>query len=1151
MKQDLFDNPGAGSRKHGFALVIALSLMVFTLLLLLAIVSLVKVETHSVEISTERIKAGQNALLGAYIALGELQMAAGPDQRVTASGQLHPGTHETKHKYTTVWDAAAPVLPGALAAPTPIAWLASGADHASFDPAATTENRWFELVPSLRHPAVRAYPVEIKSRDIVAAKGSFSWWVGDEGVKAKVNLVEDETLIDRAANEEHLRVTARNGIEALDGIDGAIYPYHENDGDLFRKDLRKSFTTGQLSTLDSRLGSAVKNRYHDLTLQSRSLLTDTRNGGLKQDLTYLLSNGSGNKQTGSIFTGTRYEKVVPPAYNRITWEQLRSYYELSNEIHAETIEARPQTATQYGVAPVLAMLHLNFGITVKPSSLNTPEDSAQQPAERSYTLHHHIRPWFVLANPYNLRLQAKELKIRMQSTPFSIVLEDMSNAASPTVLSRYEIGREFQKMVFVVPKVDLEPGQAKIFSLDYDRLSHAIDSDFYVRYQSGAAEQLFFFEDEFFDEGIATIRIEPAASVLTGDQLEEVRNLTNGGPGLATKIIKPLGWKAEKKCHFMVSSYLNDRIAQHIGPITFWLHKPHEGRYSGYFGYWPLAPPAFSNRGPTLPDVTSAFQYKRRSRDRRKKAQEPDSFGEADNTRCGAASMVVILCGAVGDNADTPSYFTNNAGLLADTNFRSPRVRILGKNDAGNYRGSWVHNGSSAFTAWTIGNGNQGNTSGPDFPWGAGYRSDNRGPKGDPRRAVLFDLPRLDSLVEQPALASLGQLQHFNVGGYADGIKADANPDSESDSDPSGPMPQTAYAPAYAISNSYASPYLKRTEWRRENVGKQFEMLDLSYVLNDILFDRYYFSSIPQSGPVDFTILPNRRLKPLHPKAGKPDELYRTNSHAPAEHCHIEGGFNVNSTSVDAWYAFLNSFRNQDFGGKFDGQGFFPRSLYQNPIFAEEDVREDRKARAIWSGWRHMQGLEPTDPLRRLAEAIVEEVKLRGPFLSMTDFLNRDLTAEHTGLSGPLQAAIDRTLNTDFDNSYDVNPDMADKHPYVDKDNLGSGAILKKDGSTAPASGAVGLPGWVMQGDLLQSLAPAMTVRSDTFTIRSRGTSTSGIDGTTSAQTCVEMIVQRMPEYVDPANPPETPASDLNPQNQLMGRRFNIFSIKFVDDFTL
>ena len=73
---------------RGFALVMMLSLMAFVLLLVLSLTILVRVETKSAQLASAVQQAEQAALLGLKIALGKLQQAAGPDQRITATAAL-------------------------------------------------------------------------------------------------------------------------------------------------------------------------------------------------------------------------------------------------------------------------------------------------------------------------------------------------------------------------------------------------------------------------------------------------------------------------------------------------------------------------------------------------------------------------------------------------------------------------------------------------------------------------------------------------------------------------------------------------------------------------------------------------------------------------------------------------------------------------------------------------------------------------------------------------------------------------------------------------------------------------------------------------------------------------------------------------------
>ena len=86
----------------GFALVVALSLMAFILLLVLSISTLVTVESKSSSVTVARLKAEQAALLGLQVALGELQKAAGPDQRVTARADRLDAPDVNRKYYTGV-----------------------------------------------------------------------------------------------------------------------------------------------------------------------------------------------------------------------------------------------------------------------------------------------------------------------------------------------------------------------------------------------------------------------------------------------------------------------------------------------------------------------------------------------------------------------------------------------------------------------------------------------------------------------------------------------------------------------------------------------------------------------------------------------------------------------------------------------------------------------------------------------------------------------------------------------------------------------------------------------------------------------------------------------------------------------------------------
>ena len=95
----------------------------------------------------------------------------------------------------------------------------------------------------------------------------------------------------------------------------------------------------------------------------------------------------------------------------------------------------------------------------------------------------------------------------------------------------------------------------------------------------------------------------------------------------------------------------------------------------------------------------------------------------------------------------------------------------------------------------------------------------------------------------------------------------------------------------------------------------------------------------------------------------------------------------------------------------------------------------------------------------------------------------------------------------------------------------------------APARG-VGAAGFLSQGALLTAFGSQITVRGDTFLIRTYGDSRDAA-GNLQAKAWCEAVVQRTPEFVDPTNPPEASAS-LSEVNTAFGRKFNIVSFRWL-----
>ncbi len=245
----------------------------------------------------------------------------------------------------------------------------------------------------------------------------------------------------------------------------------------------------------------------------------------------------------------------------------------------------------------------------------------------------------------------------------------------------------------------------------------------------------------------------------------------------------------------------------------------------------------------------------------------------------------------------------------------------------------------------------------------------------------------------------------------------------------------------------------------------------------------------------------------------------------------MDGSFNVNSTSVDAWEAFLSGTLNlpvRKLNEKGVITGFENVTGIRYPR-AAAPMGKGMKTEALdenyWNGFRELTATE----VRTLATSIVDEIKDRGPFLTLGSFVNRKLADDKNGKSGALQAALDNSVNKDLDPDFQspANPSIIPTLPA--NSNQGSG-----------------FPGQLLQGDLLQALGPYMTVHSDTFTIRAYGEAKSG--NTVTAKAYCEAVVQRLPDPVISGASTGTAPSNLIVAASPFGRRLSIVSFRWMHE---
>ncbi|MDF3129481.1 hypothetical protein P0Y35_09775 [Kiritimatiellaeota bacterium B1221] len=182
-------------------------------------------------------------------------------------------------------------------------------------------------------------------------------------------------------------------------------------------------------------------------------------------------------------------------------------------------------------------------------------------------------------------------------------------------------------------------------------------------------------------------------------------------------------------------------------------------------------------------------------------------------------------------------------------------------------------------------------------------------------------------------------------------------------------------------------------------------MLDMSFVLNENIWDRFFLSTLPSS-PNLTDPLANSRHRYAESAYSHLPEL--SGFDTAAAHLRNHGALNVNSTSVEAWKALLTAFRDLSLGD--NPADTVPVTRTLDPIgdaieftlsgIDDDDIgasSNERDYSQLFNGFRYLDD----EMIEVLAERIVDEIRLRGPFYSMSDFVNRRLNApEGSGQSG-------------------------------------------------------------------------------------------------------------------------------------------------------
>jgi hypothetical protein len=166
----------------------------------------------------------------------------------------------------------------------------------------------------------------------------------------------------------------------------------------------------------------------------------------------------------------------------------------------------------------------------------------------------------------------------------------------------------------------------------------------------------------------------------------------------------------------------------------------------------------------------------------------------------------------------------------------------------------------------------------------------------------------------------------------------------------------------------------------------------------------------------------------------------------------------------------------------------------------------------------------------------------------MSEFVNRQVgPLGPRTLAGALESAIAESEINEKKNATSADSFLS-QVPITATDVSDPKLYNYKTPEATTGNPAAGAPGWVSQGDLLRILEPAATVRGDTFVIRTYGEARD-VAGNIIARAYAEAVVQRVPEYVDPADRPSlNPYTDptASAANKTFGRRINVVSFRWL-----
>ena len=1170
------------SYRSGFALIATMSVMVLLVMVAMGVMSLSKSQIRSSKNDDLKMEARANARMGLLVALGELQKAVGPDQRITAPASIFENSVAQPH-LVGVWNSRQQQNDedGSIAYDRQkesdfVQWLSSSStrEHLDYNSPKSAPSNSVSLVGSgtLADPEsndsmsqyVTASKVEVTKEG--ALSGSYAWHVFDESLKANIT-VDDLQPTNDGDRIAAISTTGMPDFKTLSGLNPDYAPLEGMSDE--EKEKLHSFGSSGLVGSGGTFQPRDANAFHTLTVDSRGLFIDVVNGGYQKDVSLLFEHDSLPNEFANRYIYSDSDSPLAPAPARFThaqplpspdpkWSLLHDHYKMYEKVgsgtngytmpvseNAQFVKGagydvvnnpnkvlNPDFAERPQLLPVVSNAQFIFSIT--PQRVDHKDVNGNIIGNTLY-VQFVIDPVVTLWNPYNVQIEFSDMEIELYRFPFQIefyrnsTLMTTEPVHTANMFNSGNLGTgESWGAQNTLPyrariqgptkgsKIVLKPGEYKVFS--------PVNGTYHHQNQH-------YLHGLILREGYDPTAGGVSSRLMLRNNKNQSVGINRNGVGTTPFIVAEVGdvYSARVSASKLKSDVKNAGFPEtNMQEVAAFL-KIFQGDGGGR-----------SN--------TSGLDNVKRQLD-------------AARTQIGSIE-VDMSAGKLGQVL--PTYGPNEMSQLtipAKTSINSniyrgkvplmiASLRLKTENDSATVPGApnasqWLHNGITN----------------PYFTSGVTDVNDNPADQNEDDRTHQYELTwePMTSWNNIPTVELDNQNRGYGGSGISSATGQNAVTFSQIPLTSSTSMAQLVHAPLNAggqaplttqiVGNSFSSPLIPLA--KKSNSGTLGEHLDHSYMANTTLFNHYFMSGLAsESGPIYgssgrslsrvvedfFSGKQSLRNPKIVVEKGISPNISESDYPTVAQYLYNKGAFNVNSTSVNAWALFLASGTDESLPmlELLAGRSSLATSNTSTDIavsrFAPllgELVEGSDDGPSRWAGHRRLT----RGQIIQLAEHVVEQVQKRGPFQSLSEFVNRQLSDDsELSNAGTLQSAIEEAgMNKDFGEDAPRN-------------------IAELEAAAGTANTSDGAPTQITQADLLTRIAPSITVRGDTFKIRAYGEAT---DGKNTARAWCEAVVQRDHDFSDPSQPSTTDIGSLNEVNQELGRRFQVLSYRWLTESEL